>query len=63
MRSCFALNAKSTSIYDFIRNQGVLILPSRVTLASHMKKASAKQNDDVAHENDELDDDALQTKT
>ena len=64
MRSSFALNSKSTSTYDFIRNQGVLILPCRNTLASHMKKASAKQDDDdVAHENDELDDDAPQTMT
>ena len=64
MRSSFSLNSKSTSTYDFIRNQGVLILPCRNTLASHMKKASAKQDDDdVAHENDELDDDAPQTMT
>jgi hypothetical protein len=54
MRSATTLSAKSSSTYDFIRNQGVLILPSRNTLVQRMKKASAKE-DVVEQETDALE--------
>lgn len=66
MRSCLALHAKSSTTYDFIRNQGVLILPSRNTLVSHSRKSSATQNDDVEDEvveNDVLADAVLSLQT
>lgn len=54
-RSATTLSAKSSSTYDFIRNQGVLILPSRPTLVkNNMKKASAKE-DVVEQETDGLE--------
>ncbi len=54
IRSATTLSAKSSSTYDFIRNQGVLILPSRQTLFKNMKKASAKE-DVVEQETDGLE--------
>ena len=63
LRSSIALNAKSPSTYDFIRNQGVIILPCRNTLAINTKKAAAKVDEDVVQETAELDDAFLSLQT